>query len=1213
MAFYKSKYTGTEIDQRLAQATYDDAVLAGFEGTKEEFDAILGKLKEIADKAENSTQMESENLETFNKNIVDAINELHRELQAKPDEQDVIDQGELQVFKDEIAAKYATRDEFNDDIENLNSKISTLNTNLVESVNTINKNVNDSLTIVNQAIQQNAETLIAEIEQRKEADKEIKNALNNDPNFAATITNELSKKLDSDKLLSGAGINVREEDGKKIVDISEKTLTKIQYSDSEVRRLEKDKVSYAYDEKTKSNINVILPEGGSYLGNYGDDNATIAKAAVYDGIKQLELGSSKVHTNINTDVNITIETSEGKKTVMAKEDQLPGVVTDVFGQIIYNPYNVQVAYNKAILHGDEYEEEPAERHNFVIDGVTTENAGVMAAADKVKLDSIDLSKYATAESLESYALKTELPDTSKFITEEDLPKQYILEEGAAYQIGDEQHEVNIKTSGRVTINSANELVKYTPYPGEEGRKMLVLANNDSITGMKVDGTGSPLIFMSKWDKVEVGGSGVALNLNSTDGQITINDDKVIATTEALDTKADKTELENVVKYTDISDADDTPRKTIMLDNNDTLSAYNTTGTANNIAMISKWDVVDLGSTGLPINLNGSKERPTYNDNEELALVSDMSEYQPITDNSLATSAKTIPAAINEIKESVDSISDPYEINLTNLLSAEDSESISTAIGGIDNLRATVQDNRIIVGTISNGSVSVSIRILGNVTTLYYLLDSVVGLTLNEIAITNTSGTLSKSITTHSVLTENMVINSLTSDETTLPLSAAQGKVLDSKINSINVSVDITNAINALDSAGQTASAGEVISSVSQENGIISVSKKTLTSDDIPELPQSKITDLEATLAGKQDSGDYATNSALTDGLATKQDTLTPGTGIEITPENQINVTLDTTVFKVVSVLPDSPAQGDENKIHLVPAESTGANNAYTEYIWVNSAWEILGEYTSEVDLTTYLTIEKASETYATKTELQEVQNSVNGKQDTLISGQNIKSIDGESLLGEGDIQIKYPVPGYPGSPHYPDGLCILLTSEGSLDFGETPETLLQKLRKGVTWIKYGEDYYLIRSISWSNHYYWISAVNMWNINETLDISVGSGDPIVEWNDTKEFQLTEDNTLQTTSKTVPGAINELKLSIDDHTSKLPVYTVVPTLTGNYRIPVNNTTQEKVYQIAIGSTVYGVYGEPGIIWQNGIDPVVEANCTIIVSVINNLAVWGKFKNE
>ena len=197
------------------------------------------------------------------------------------------------------------------------------------------------------------------------------------------------------------------------------------------------------------------------------------------------------------------------------------------------------------------------------------------------------------------------------------------------------------------------------------------------------------------------------------------------------------------------------------------------------------NMVQVGNGTDTINLK-TYNRPYVNNSEQLAYLSDIPEvdltaYQTKEDQSLNTTNKTVVGSINELKQSVDSISDPYEINLTNLLSAEDSESISTAIGGIDNLNATVQDNRIIVGTISNGSVSVSIRILGNVTTLYYLLDSVLGLTLNEVKITNTSGTLSKSVTTHSVLTENMVINSLTSDETTLPLSAAQGKALNEKI------------------------------------------------------------------------------------------------------------------------------------------------------------------------------------------------------------------------------------------------------------------------------------------------------------------------------------------------------------------------------------------------------------------------------------------------
>ena len=120
--------------------------------------------------------------------------------------------------------------------------------------------------------------------------------------------------------------------------------------------------------------------------------------------------------------------------------------------------------------------------------------------------------------------------------------------------------------------------------------------------------------------------------------------------------------------------------------------------------------------------------------------------------------------------------------------------------------------------------------------------------------------------------------------------------------------------------------------------------------------------------GNFDGTNSADAQTLQEVINSKQETITAGTGLEF-EGNTLNVTLDTTVFKVVSVLPDSPAQGDENKIHLVPAESTGANNAYTEYIWVNSAWEILGEYTSEVDLTPYLKTVDAQATYATKTEL----------------------------------------------------------------------------------------------------------------------------------------------------------------------------------------------------------------------------------------------------
>lgn len=48
-------------------------------------------------------------------------------------------------------------------------------------------------------------------------------------------------------------------------------------------------------------------------------------------------------------------------------------------------------------------------------------------------------------------------------------------------------------------------------------------------------------------------------------------------------------------------------------------------------------------------------------------------------------------------------------------------------------------------------------------------------------------------------------------------------------------------------------ATEVIGSIKQENGIVTATKKTLTDADIPSIPTSKVTNLDTTLAGKQDT------------------------------------------------------------------------------------------------------------------------------------------------------------------------------------------------------------------------------------------------------------------------------------------------------------------------------------------------------------------------
>lgn len=70
--------------------------------------------------------------------------------------------------------------------------------------------------------------------------------------------------------------------------------------------------------------------------------------------------------------------------------------------------------------------------------------------------------------------------------------------------------------------------------------------------------------------------------------------------------------------------------------------------------------------------------------------------------------------------------------------------------------------------------------------------------------------------------------------------------------------------------------------------------------------------------------------------------------------------------------------------------------------------------------------------------------------------------------------------------------------------------------------------------------------------------------------------------------------------------------VDELEDDYTIPANPSKNfEIIYYITVGDTVHNIIGDSSVIWQDGTSPQVEANCIILVSIINNLAVWGKFK--
>jgi len=90
-----------------------------------------------------------------------------------------------------------------------------------------------------------------------------------------------------------------------------------------------------------------------------------------------------------------------------------------------------------------------------------------------------------------------------------------------------------------------------------------------------------------------------------------------------------------------------------------------------------------------------------------------------------------------------------------------------------------------------------------------------------------------------------------------------------------------------------------------------------------------------------------------------------------------DITIDLTLYKVVTSLPTSSI--DSNKIYLVVSGTQGTNNKYTEYIYVNSAWEKIGEYTASVDLSAYMKTATANSTFVKNL-------SVSGKTITVTKG-----------------------------------------------------------------------------------------------------------------------------------------------------------------------------------------------------------------------------------
>lgn len=287
------------------------------------------------------------------------------------------------------------------------------------------------------------------------------------------------------------------------------------------------------------------------------------------------------------------------------------------------------------------------------DGVVTINDGAQVATVG---DLPDLSSYAKVDEinakLDEKADKSELPDLAPYAT---------------------TASVDEKLAEKQPVGDYPVYQKFVAGADPAERKTIQLANADSISGVASTGGGANLIMMSKWDKVDIGSVNYQMNLNSPNGVVQINDEKVVATTDQIpDTSvfASKTELNDAIEAVEanipdksqfvnidvynedkaglqtaidgkqpagdypvykqfVAGASDKQRKTIQLANADSISGIMSTGAGVNLAMVSEWDKADFGSSQLPLNLNATDGIVTINDSKTIATVDqipDVSEF-----------------------------------------------------------------------------------------------------------------------------------------------------------------------------------------------------------------------------------------------------------------------------------------------------------------------------------------------------------------------------------------------------------------------------------------------------------------------------------------------------------------------------------------------------------------------------------------------------------
>lgn len=614
---------------------------------REEGDAKLSeKIESEASRVDGMVNQINENvassIETLNNNLVQAIETINNGIAAEVTNREEGD-AKLQAAIDELAEKVngegADLTELEGKIEKNAADIATVNNNLVEAVNNINKNVADGFSTINGGLNN---------EIRPELEKAVKyedTATEQNPGRKTIFLNNHDNICG--KTTDGSAVNIAMVSKWNKVDLGSSSV-EINLNGSAERPTYNDSKQIALLEDVHGNMETIAlvkKDDLTYELQVGDKIAGTINIPANQFLKSVEYSAE------DKSLTFVFNTSEGEQTSVVDLSSL--VDTYVAGngiELIENGFSIKLdpsseSYLSVSEAGIKVEgiNEIKKNVQEVAANLVTVNENLASSIDAINKKAVKYEDVADSNLPERKAIVLKNGDvilggnlkggTSSLVQ---------LNRWGVANFGSSSVPFNINTPKdvRPTVQEAGQ-------SGEEAHKIAYLSDVESSSA-QIEEVKAAL--ETKADKADV--DSAVKNINSALDQkadkIAVDaiteqlatkadaesvDNRFATVNEGLDSKADKiavdaitekvdgisADLEGVVKYQEFGEG----RKTIQLSNYDNISGIDTKGEGHNLVMLSKWDKADFGAPGVELNLNGSADRPTYNDTKEIALTEDI--------------------------------------------------------------------------------------------------------------------------------------------------------------------------------------------------------------------------------------------------------------------------------------------------------------------------------------------------------------------------------------------------------------------------------------------------------------------------------------------------------------------------------------------------------------------------------------------------------------